>query len=387
VNDSLGHSVGDQLLRELARRIAAALPDAQIARLGGDEFGVMALVPRRGSTSAARNLADRLHEVCAPAFAVDAHDLHVSLSIGIVCTGESDIDTEELLRQADAAMYRAKAAGRSTSRLADEATLATMHARFELSTELGRALERDELFLSYQPEVDLVTGEILAVEAFLRWRHPRRGVLPAARFIGAGEENGQIVGIAAWVQRQAMAQAARWPAAPGAPRLLTRVNLAPHQLGQERLAARTRDLFDEFGVAPGDVCFEITETALLTVGEAARRNMAALADLGVRLAVDDFGAGYSSLAYLKEIPAHALKIDASFVRGLDRDERDHAIVATVIDLADRLGFDVVAEGVESRRQATTLAGLGCRRGQGFLFGLPAAPAEIERRLGVGTDAG
>jgi diguanylate cyclase (GGDEF)-like protein/PAS domain S-box-containing protein len=383
VNDSVGHSVGDELLRQLSRRLVAALPrGAEVARLGGDEFGVMALVPR-GSQQAARRLADRLHAACAPAFAVDGHEMLVSLSIGIVCTGEAQIDTEELLRRADAAMYRAKAAGRSTSRFLDETTLASLHARFELSTELGRAVERDELFLRYQPEVDLVTGELLGVEALLRWRHPRRGELAAGAFVTAAEESGQIVGIGAWVQRQAMTQAARWPRAPagtGGRGLVTRINLAPQQLGQDRLAAQARELVDELAVAPGDICFEITESALLDFGEAARRNIDALAELGVHLAIDDFGAGYSSLRYLKDIPARTLKIDMSFVHGLEHDRRDRAIVASILDLAARLGFEVVAEGVETARQASILESLGCRRAQGFLFGSPVAPDEIEARL-------
>jgi diguanylate cyclase (GGDEF)-like protein/PAS domain S-box-containing protein len=385
INDSLGHTVGDRLLRELAERFTRALPAAEIARLGGDEFGVLAVVPH-GSHDAAQALADRLHTACAAPFEIGGHEMIVSVSIGIVHTDERSLDTEDLLRRADAAMYRAKAAGRSTSRFLDDHTLATLRERFELSTELGHALERDELFLSYQPEFDLRTGELVAAEALLRWRHPRLGVLPAARFVGMSEETGQIIDIGSWVQREAVAQAARWPVGPGGRRILTRINLAAHQLGRDQLAAQVGALFERSGVAPADICFEITESALLEFGEAARRNLRALAELGVGLAIDDFGTGYSSLTYLKEIPARTLKIDMSFVHGLERDERDNAIVATILDLAERLGFEAVAEGVETAKQATILEALGCRRAQGLLLAPPEAADDVARRILDGTGA-
>jgi diguanylate cyclase (GGDEF)-like protein len=357
VNDTFGHAAGDQLLRELSARLVAAVPDAEVARLGGDEFGVVAVVPR-GSTDAARGMADRLHRACAPVFAVGEREIRTSLSIGIVCTGEREIDAEDLLRRADAAMYRAKAGGRSTSRFLDETTLASLRAEEELLADLGGALEHDELFLRYQPELDLHTGRIVGVEAYVRWRHPRHGELPAARFITSGDESGHLARIGAWVQREGMAQAARWPVGRDGRRVVTRINVAAHQLAQDRVVVHTRRMLDELGLAPGDICFEVPGTALLNLGEPLARNLSALSALGVHLAINHFGRVDLSLAWLKRLPAGTLKVDRSLVHGLEQDHRDRAIVATIMNLGERLGLEVVAEGVETAGQVAVLASLG-----------------------------
>jgi diguanylate cyclase (GGDEF)-like protein/PAS domain S-box-containing protein len=374
LNDSLGHAMGDQLLVGVADRLRDHLVDVDtVARFGGDEFAVLAEVPA-GSNEQARAVADQVQRALVAPFLLDGQAICATASIGIVTSTDPNADPADLLRHADTAMYRAKAEGRATSRLFDDTMRASMARRYELARQLGTALDAGQLRVHYQPEVDLLTNRVIGVEALVRWEHPDKGLLTAGTFIDIAEETGIIVPIGAWVLEEALRQAARWPSLEDGSPLLTRINLSANQLTQDDFAKTIGALLDEVGIACETVCFELTESALIDTGAAAMANIDAIRTLGVKLAIDDFGTGYSSMTYLKQIPADVLKIDLSFVQGLPTDARDRHIVASIVQLAKALGFDVVAEGVESEEQADILRSLGCRRAQGYLWGR-SAPAD------------
>ncbi len=380
LNDSLGHAMGDRLLIGVAERLRDRLEKIDtVARFGGDEFAVFAEIPV-GSLDMARTVADQVHEALREPFVLQGQIISATASIGIVVSSDPAAAATDLLRHADAAMYRAKAEGRATSRLFDEQMRTSLTRRYGLARKLGTALDHGELRLHYQPEVDLLTNTIVGVEALVRWQHPTEGLLPAATFIDIAEESGLIVPIGAWVLEEALRQSRLWPPTTDGGSIVTRINLSANQLTQDDFAKEVSEMFDRAGVSPSTVSFELTESTLIETGVAAMDNIHALRALGINFAIDDFGTGYSSFTYLKQIPADVLKIDLSFVRGLITDERDRHIVASIVRLAHDLGFGVVAEGVEVEEQAEILRSLGCRRAQGYLWGRPAPAEEIDRLL-------
>jgi len=381
VNDSLGHRVGDDLLIALSRRLATVLgPDDVLARLGGDEFTVLVTSP--SDEAEIGRLTERIRAALTEPVTLGHRSLSVSCSIGIAVARDKSATAAEMMQWADAAMYRAKESGRNCVSVFDDDLAAEVRGRLELDQQLRHAVERHEFEVHFQPEVDLSTGEVLGAEALLRWQSPE-GLVSAASFIGLAEDNGLIIPIGTWVLEQACRQAADWTRRFPNSAMTMRVNLSARQLDDRRLAEQVCEVLDRSGLDPSRLCLEITETALMADAEASRSILEALDSLGVSLAVDDFGTGYSSLSYLKQFPVDVLKIDRSFVEGLPGDEENRAIVATIIQLAESLGMDVTAEGIEKTEQAELLTQMGCPRGQGFLYARPMPAADFERLLGGG----
>jgi diguanylate cyclase (GGDEF)-like protein/PAS domain S-box-containing protein len=378
VNDSLGHDAGDRLLVDVAGRIVTALrPADTVARFGGDEFTILC-EDIAGEIEAA-TIAQRIVDVFRDPFLLEDGEVFLATSVGIAIARGNDDRAEDLIRDADAAMYRAKERGKGPSEIFDEAMRADAVARLETESALRRAVERGELRLHYQPEVDLATGAVRGFEALVRWDHPARGLLGPNAFIPLAEETGLIVPIGEWVLREAATEAARWATASSEPLTLS-VNLSARQLAQQDLVAMVRRAMAETGIDPATLCLEITESAVMESGSATTAQLRALKSLGIRLAIDDFGTGFSSLAHLRRFPVDVLKIDGTFVAGLGHEPQDASIAAAVISLAHALGLDTVAEGIETEEQLTILRSLGCDLGQGYLFGRPAPIDETVQLL-------
>ena len=393
INDSLGHLAGDQLLVEVATRVRRCVrPDDVVARLGGDEFAVLLA---SGSDLAAAWLAGKriLEELRRP-FALGGRSIRVEASVGIGEAGTAD-DSNGLLRNADAAMYRAKRGGKNQVRVFEEGLRQEAIDRLEVREELEYALAHDQLTLRFQPLVDLQSGAVNGAEALVRWQHPRRGLLGPATFIPLAEETGLIIPLGRWVLRRALATAAAWRGAEGgsSPSVMT-VNLSVRQLADTGLAEHIAGLLAEYDLPGSALILEITESALMADGEEVLAALEAFRALGIRLAVDDFGTGYSALSYLRRLPVDVLKISKSFVDDLDASAEGAAIVQTIVQLGDALDLRTVAEGVERASQLAALRAMGCATGQGFHFGHPVTyeafswarrstdPITVERRVDV-----
>ena len=382
VNDSLGHGKGDQLLEALAGRLLNATRGCDtVARLGGDEFAV--LLENVHVDADAIIVADRIEASLRSPIALDGTVVPVSVTIGIARAGAGD-GPEELLRNADVALYTAKGAGKARYAIFAPAMHQALVDRMAIAADLREGIAGNQLTLLYQPIVELETGEIIAVEALVRWVHPERGMLPPALFIPLAEETGLIVPLGRWVIREACRQGARWQAdgddAIGRP-LSISINLSGRQLESEELAGDVRAALDESGLAPERLVLEITESAIMEDVEATLEKLHQLKMLGVRLAIDDFGTGYSSLSSLQRFPIDILKIDKAFVDGIVRGGSDAALARTIIALGDTLSLRTVAEGIEHQKQRTLLRDLGCELGQGYLFAKPLRPQEIRDLLG------
>jgi diguanylate cyclase (GGDEF)-like protein/PAS domain S-box-containing protein len=376
VNDSLGHAAGDRLLVAVADRLRTAIrPGDTLARFGGDEFTILcAGVP--GETTALE-LAARVTSAVTSPVALAEGEVFVSASVGIALS-TGDLETPEtLLRNADAAMHRAKEQGRARSELYDVHAHDRTIQNLRTGNDLHHALERGELRMHYQPIISLETGHISGFEALLRWEHPERGLVGPDEFISLAEETGLVVPIGSWALEDACRQAAAWHA-QGAPITIS-VNLSPRQLAEPSLPATVAAVLRQVQINPDAVWLEITESTLMRDAESAVSALRALRGLGVHLSVDDFGTGYSSMSYLKRFPVEALKVDRSFVDGLGREPEDSAICTAVVSLAHALGLRAVAEGVETPEQLAELRTLGCEMGQGYLFGRPAPPERFGAR--------
>jgi diguanylate cyclase (GGDEF)-like protein len=379
VNDSLGHAAGNQLLAAVARRLRASLGgDATVARLGGDEFAV--LLPALDDVARAAGVAGAVLAAFARPFRAGRRELFVSPSIGVALWPDHGPDLDTLLKHADIAMYRAKAAGRNTFCVYDPAMSAGIRERLDLESRLHVAIEREELVLHYQPKVDLRTGRIVGVEALARWHHPTAGLLDPGRFIPLAEETGLIVALGEWVLAEACAQAVRWQAA-GLPPLVVAVNVSARQFQHQRVPDVTAAILRATGLAPWLLEFEVTESLALEDPDRTAAMLTDLKEMGVRCAIDDFGTGYSGLSYLERFPIDALKIDKSFVQSI-RPGRGAPIVTAVVALAHSLGLRVVAEGVETRAQLDYLREVGCDEMQGYLFSGPLEAAAVARVLAV-----
>jgi diguanylate cyclase (GGDEF)-like protein/PAS domain S-box-containing protein len=372
VNDSLGHGVGDQLLREVARRLRHVMRDKDcLARFGGDEFVVFV----NGDVDATA-VAERLRRAVQRSIFVDGHELVTTASIGIAVNSSGALSADELLRDADAAMYRAKAAGRDRVEAFTEATRRASVEALQTSTELRRGLERGEVVPYFQPIVDLDGGQVVGFEVLARWLHPDRGLLVPSQFMSVAEEAGLMTELGSRILRDSLAQLAHWRATGlrFADCSLS-VNVATQQLIDASFLDLVHDALGETGIDADSLWLEITETALMADTRAAGNALRDLRGLGLHLSVDDFGTGYSSLTYLKRFPVEAIKIDRSFVLGLGLEADDTSIVEAVVNLGHSLGLTVVAEGVETPLQLNRLRELGCDRAQGYLFGRPR-PASI-----------
>jgi diguanylate cyclase (GGDEF)-like protein/PAS domain S-box-containing protein len=377
VNDTLGHPAGDTLLCEAGARLRAALsPSHTVARLGGDEFAI--LVEEDLEPAAVADIAERLLTALQRPFSIAGSELFVTASVGIAL-GD---DAEELLRSADVAMYRAKASGKAQHRFYKPTMDEALLGRLELIADLRQANLSEELVLHYQPTVDLRTSAIVGLEALVRWQHPTRGLLPPGEFIPAVEETLLIDEIGRWVLAEACRQAVRWRREHARETLTMSVNVSARQLERPVLVDDVRAVLEESGLEPSDLTLEITESALAHGHNEARAGIRALQELGVRLALDDFGSGYSSLSLLQELPVEILKIDRTFVEGIEATGRRAALLRAIIEIARALGLSVVAEGVENARQAAALRRLGCPLAQGFYFARPLAEHDIDALLRV-----
>ena len=374
INDGLGHPSGDRMLRTVARRLTRATRAGDtIARFGGDEFAILADV---ASVDEAGALADRLLGALSEPFQLDGRTIEARASLGIAVAGEGTTATD-LLRQADAAMYRAKVDRRGSWIAFEPQILADAVARFDLEADLRRALTREELYLVYQPIHAFGTGRIEGAEVLSRWTHPERGAVPPSVFIPVAESSDLIVDIGRWVLRHACRQAAAWRAGGLVePDFTISVNVSARQV-TEGLPGEVAGVLAEAGLPAANLTIEVTESAIMRDGPAAIEALRAIRAMGVSVALDDFGTGYSSLSQLRTMPLDVVKIDRSFVAGIEQPV-ESALVRAVVDLAQVLWLRIVAEGIETAEQANRLAELGCDYGQGYLFGRPMPPERFAR---------
>jgi diguanylate cyclase (GGDEF)-like protein len=381
VNDTLGHAAGDELLKEAGRRLQESVRSGDtVARISGDEFAVVVGDLSRPEDAAL--VAQKIINGLGAAFEVRGQEVFVTASVGIAAFPSDGGDAETLLAAADAAMYRAKQSGRNGYHFFTAEINQRTRARAQLGSELRRALEREEFALFYQPKYDLETGKPCGAEALLRWKHPERGLVSPAEFVPVLEETGLIVPVGEWVLRRACEDQKAWRQA-GADLVPLSVNLSARQFRQEDLDARIWALVAASGIEAGLIELEITESQLMLDPAHAIRVMQALRSRGIGIAIDDFGTGYSSLAYLTRLPLSALKIDRSFVSGIEGQNGDAAIVRTIIEMARTLSFTVVAEGVETERQVAFLREFGCQQAQGYFFARPMPADDFTSLLGLG----
>ncbi len=378
INDSLGHSCGDLLLQDVAERLKRwARQQDTVARLGGDEFLIVLTGVKEISDVAVA--AERLMDVMATEFVVQGHSFSISCSLGISIFPEHGTDAEALIKNADAAMYSAKESGRNAFRFFTEDMNAQVVERLTLESSLRRALDRKELFLMYQPQMDVSTRRITGLEALLRWQHPELGLVPPDRFIRIAENSGLIMPIGEWVLRTACSQARRWQD-EGLPAVPVAVNVSAVQFRQEGFCELVRKVLHETGLAPKYLELEITESLLLSNADVMFSVFRKLKEMGLRLAIDDFGTGYSSLSYLKQFPVSKLKIDRSFVRDVAVNADDAAITNAIISMAKSLNLKVIAEGVENEAQMSFLRAHHCDEIQGYYFSKPLSVADVADKL-------
>jgi diguanylate cyclase (GGDEF)-like protein len=379
VNDSLGHVAGDELLAAVAPRIEQALrPGDTVARFGGDEFAVLA--EDVGNERGATRVADGIAEALARPFILREREHFVSASIGIAIGGGSE-EPESLIRDADSALYRAKERGRGRYEIFDEVMRSRVIEHMQIENDLRRAIQQEELELHYQPVVKLRDGSIVAMEALLRWNHPERGLVGPPAFIPVAEESRLIVPIGRWVIEQGCRQAAAWQRFhPDSAPVSVAVNLSARQLADPDLLSHIEGCVRTNGIDPSCLWVELTETALLDETTFVERTLESLKGLGVRLVLDDFGVGFSSLGYLKRLPLSMIKLDRTFVENLTDGSHDAAIVRAVSEMADTIGIGVIAEGIETEDQLRMTTTLGCGFAQGFHFSGPVPVPHIERLL-------
>jgi diguanylate cyclase (GGDEF)-like protein/PAS domain S-box-containing protein len=374
-NDSLGHEAGDRLLQAVGKRLESILrANDTVGRLGGDEFVILAegLSLADGPTE----LAVRIRDVLKEPFTIEGFHgipVRVTASIGIA-TGDRS-SAQELLRDADIALYRCKAAGRDHAVLFEPAMQEAVSGRLELRSDIDMALAGDQFFLLYQPIVDLDSTHIKGVEALLRWQHPTRGVIPPDEFIPLLEDCGLIIDVGRWVLDTACSQAGMWQRQGFAPTMS--VNVSMRQLETDSLVADVQRALTTHDIAPGQLVIEVTETALMKDAEATISRLKQLKQLGVKIAIDDFGTGYSSLAYLRQFPVDVLKIDRSFISSMDGSDDSHALIRTMVELGRALGLTTLAEGIEDELQLQVLRENNCQTGQGFVFSKPVEPGMVE----------
>jgi diguanylate cyclase (GGDEF)-like protein/PAS domain S-box-containing protein len=392
INDSMGHLIGDQLLIGVANRLEKCLRSTDtvarlgetftVARLGGDEFTV--LLDHIKDPGDAKRAADRMMKALALPFILGGKEVFTSVSIGIALSNSSYDQAEDILRDADTAMYRAKSLGKARYEVFDADMRASVMARLQLETDLRHALDREEFRNFYQPIVDLASGEIVGFEALLRWQHPTRGLLGPEEFIPVAEETGLIRDLGWWNLREACRQITDWRAALAAHTHLTiSVNLSAKQFLQPNLVEDISKLLRELALAPEALKLEITESTVMADPAAAVEMLQQIKSLGIRLAIDDFGTGYSSLSYLHRFPLDTLKIDRSFISGMGEEGEGMEIARTILPMANNLRLDVVAEGVETLQQVAMLKKLHCKYGQGFYFSRPLSAEGIAALLAGG----
>lgn len=369
INDSLGHIAGDQLLVATARCLEECMrPMDTVARLGGDEFAI--LLDGLESVADAILVAERIQQALTRPFMLNGHEVFVTTSIGITLSNTGYADPENVLRDADTAMYRAKESGKARFEVFDSSMHSHAVALLQLENDLRRAIERREFRVYYQPIIDLETDEVSGFESLIRWYHPERGLVPPDEFIGIAEETGLIVDIGIGVLRESCRQLREWQSTLGLKSLSVAVNLSAKQFAQPDLVKQVKEILQETGLNAQYLKLEITETVVMENAEVARNMLSQLCALGVQLSIDDFGTGYSSLSYLHRFPVKTLKIDRSFIGRMGADGENCEVVKTINTLANNLGMSVVAEGIETETQLSQLKAMGCGYGQGYIFSRP-----------------
>ena len=368
INDTLGHAAGDILLKKVAVRLRESLRVTDtIARHGGDEFTVV--LPEIEDNDTTVTLAEKVLNALTAPFMLEEREVFISASIGLTLYPDDGDTAEKLLKNADTAMYHAKAHGRSNYQFFSEKLNTRVVERLMLETSLRRALERDEMRMLYQPRYNLSSGRVVGVEALIRWQHPEMGILSPAKFIPLAEETGLIVPLGEWIMRTACMQSAAWKR-QGLPPLHMAVNLSSRQFNQHDLIDMIARIIRETGVDPAFLELELTESVIMQNAEESINKLNTIKEMGLILAIDDFGTGYSSLSYLKRFPLDTLKVDQSFVRDITSNTDDRAIVVAIIAMAHSLGLKVVAEGVETKEQKAFLLEHRCEECQGFFFSKP-----------------
>ena len=374
VNDTLGHSIGDQLLVELAKRIKSSLREEDtISRSGGDEFVI--ILPTASANSAA-TLAGKLLEIISVPFQIDQHELITTASIGIAIYPDDGNDVEMLYKNADTAMYKAKQAGRNGLRFFTQEMQSNTERNLQLANALRFAIERNQLQLHYQPQVSIEDGHILGAEALIRWQHPEFGMVPPAEFISIAENIGQIGKVGEWVLRNAAKQMKTWLNS-GLSIPVIAVNISAIQFRDSHFPELITSILDEENLPHQYLELELTEAAAMDDPESAIKMMDKLDSVGIRMSIDDFGTGYSSLSYLKRFKVYKLKIDKSFVQDITEDAEDKAIVSAIINMASSLGIRTIAEGVETAGQLAFLRLQGCNEVQGYYFSKPLPADQLE----------
>jgi diguanylate cyclase (GGDEF)-like protein len=387
VNDSLGHQIGDELLQQTAERLKAAFrEESTVARLGGDEFVV--LLEGITSDDHAKLVAERLQQCLAAPFTLSGQEFQITASIGMSISQGGSGEPDDLLRDADIAMYRAKWSGKACHAIFDSTMQRDMLQQMQLEGDLRNAIDSQEFILHYQPIIDLVSGTVSEVEALVRWQHPTRGIISPADFIPIAERTGLIVPLGHWVLKEACTQVVAWDAQfPTMPPLVLSVNLSPRQFQRSALINDIETVLRETKFPASRLKLEITEGAILGDDEATLQTLVKLKNLGIKLAVDDFGTGYSSLSYLRKLPIDCLKIDRSFINDLSFGAEGLAIVRAIIAMAKSLGLTITAEGVETKEQYDLLKEQSCSFGQGYLFSRPIESSSFLALLRRGKFAG
>ena len=374
INDTLGHDAGDELLRQVAARLTGSVRSHDtIARQGGDEFIV--LLDQMAEQQGATRVAEKILAALRAAFSISGTEQHVSGSIGIALYPEDGQDAPTLLKNADTAMFHSKGLGKNTYQFFTPQMNIAVKRRAVMESNLRAAVKNGDFSLVYQPQIDLISGEIVALEALVRWVSKQSGTIMPSEFIPLAEETGLINEIGLWVLREACLQAKKWLDA-GLPRRRMAVNLSARQLADKGFVASLADVLDETRLDPSLLELEITESQVMQQREGSVSRLNEIADMGIQLAIDDFGTGYSSLSYLKRLPISKLKIDQSFVRDITVDPNDTAIVVAIISMAKSLDLDVIAEGIETAGQLALLRAKGCRVGQGFYFSVPMSANDL-----------
>ncbi len=383
INDSLGHAVGDKLLIAIAERLTACVrPGDVVARLGGDEFVI--LLNRSGDTPEVVNVAERLQAKISEPFKIDNYEVFTTASIGIIVSGSTQRKAEDFLRDADAAMYRAKESGKARYEIFDRKMHVQNMNLLQVETDLRHAVERNEFEVLYQPIVNLTTGFAHEFEALIRWRHPIHGLVEPNEFVHVAEETGLIIQIGKWILDESCRQTAEWQRRFNLP-LSISVNLSAKQLMHPTLAAQVKQVLSETGLDSNQLKLEVTESTVMEHSEKSLKILSELDALGVSLSTDDFGTGYSSLSYLQRFPFDRLKIDRSFINIMDENEKSRSIVKTILMLGENLDIEVVAEGIETAAHLEKLRALGCKSGQGYLFSRPVDCEATEEFLANGAN--
>lgn len=377
VNDTLGHDIGDELLRLVSRRLSDALRFGDvISRIGGDEFAI--ILENVSQIGVATVVAEKCLSTLGAPIHIQGNDIHIGASIGISSYPDDAANMHELLKYADTAMYYAKNNGKNAYRMFTPTMQEDARKRFTIDNNLRRALERNEFLLHYQPQVDLRSGAITSVEALIRWVHPELGLISPADFIPVAEDTGVIVPIGEWVLREACRQLKRWH--DDGHWICMAVNLSGRQLKEDGLVASVLDILREARVSPRWIELELTESMLMDASPDIMRRLRALRQAGIQLSIDDFGTGYSSMSYLKTFPVNSLKVDRSFVRDLPEDAEDAAITKAIIAMAKSLRMKIVAEGIETREQGEFLRAHGCDKAQGYFYSRPVAATQLGQLL-------